>query len=94
MLPDPKSTERYERNINRAIQCTQRVIDYLYNFAADEGETHATRLLCLETTVGVRDLDLLLIHLPTHYSKRQLYEIFCFKVGIKYNLLVTVHTSL
>ena len=25
MLPDPKSTERYERNINRATKCTQRL---------------------------------------------------------------------
>ena len=59
---------------------------FLYNFAADEGETHATHFVCLETTVVIRDSDLSLIHLPTYYSKRQLYEIFVFKVGIKYNI--------
>ena len=65
MLPDPKSTDRYERNINRATQCTQGVIDFLYNFAADEGETQTTRFICLETTVGIRDSDLSLIT-PTY----------------------------
>ena len=51
------------------------------------GETHATRFVCLETTVGIRDLDLSLIHLPTYYSKRQLYEIFCFQSRYKIQCL-------
>ena len=83
MLPDPKSTERYERNINRTTKCTQRVIDFLFNFAADEWGTHATCFVCLETTVGIRESDLLLIHLPMHYTERLLYEIFCFQSGYK-----------
>ena len=40
MLPDPKSTETYENNMNKASKCTQNVIDFLYNMGKDEGEMH------------------------------------------------------
>ena len=83
MLPDPKSTERYENNMNKASKCTQNVIDFLYNMGKDEGEMHATRFVRVETTIGIRDQDFTLINLPSYYTKRQLYETFCFQNGYK-----------
>lgn len=65
MLLDPKSTERYENNINSATRCAQKVIDILYNLGKDEGEIHAACFVCIKTTIRIRDLDLSLIHLPS-----------------------------
>ena len=79
MLPDPKSTERYENNMNKASKCTQNVIDFLYNMGKDKGEMHATRFVRLKPTIGIRDQDFTLINLPSYYTKRQLYETFCFQ---------------
>ena len=64
MLPDPKCTERYEHNLIRASKCTQKIIDFLYNLAKDEGEMHATRFVHMETAVGIRDADISLLHIP------------------------------
>ncbi len=44
---------------------------------------HATRFKQLKTTIGIRDLDLTLIHLPSYFTKRQLNETFCFQNGYK-----------
>ena len=44
-------------------------------------EMHATRFIRMETRIGVRDSDLDLIHLPSYYTKRQLYETFCYQSG-------------
>ena len=79
MLPDSKNTERYENNNNMATQSIQRVIDLMYNLSMDEGETHVTCFVHLETKIGIRDSDLTLIHLPTYYSKR--YHIYDFFVS-------------
>lgn len=81
MLPEPKATENYQNNVNKVTACTQRVIDFLFEFAKTEGEMHATRFIRMETRIGVRDSDLDLIHLPSYYTKRQLYETFCYQSG-------------
>ena len=81
MLPEPKTTENYENNLNKVTACTQRVIDFLYKLGKNEGEMHATRFMRMETRIGVRDSDLSLVHLPSYYSKRQLYEMFCYQNG-------------
>ena len=81
MLPEPKDTEKYKNNVNKVASCTQRVIDYLYKKGKSEGEIHATRFIQMETRIGVRDSDLELIHLPSYYGKRQLYETFCYESG-------------
>lgn len=81
MLPERTSTENFEDNVNRNTSCTQRAIDFLYEIFKDEGETHATRIMRFETRVGLRDNDYKLMHLPSYYSKRKLYERFCFTLG-------------
>lgn len=81
MLPNPKNTENYEDNVNKSSSCTQRIIDYLYEIFREEGETHATRIVRLETKVGLRDHDYSIMHLPSYYIKRKLYEQFCYVSG-------------
>ena len=81
MLPERMSTENFEDNVNANTSCTQRAIDFLYDIFKEEGETHATRIMRFETRVGLRDNDYKLMHLPSYYSKRKLYERFCFTLG-------------
>ena len=47
----------------------------------EEGETHTTRIIRMQTKIGLRDKDFTLMHLPSYYSKRQIYERFCFVSG-------------
>ena len=39
---------------------------------------HATRIIRMQTKIGLRDTDFTLMHLPSYYTKRRLYERFCF----------------
>ena len=81
LLPAPRSTENYENNVNKTSSCTQRIIDYLYELYRDEGESHATRIIRMETSIGVRDHNWTIMHLPSYYTKRKIYERFCFISG-------------
>ena len=81
MLPAPKNTDGYDNNLNKTSPCTQKVIDFLFNLFKEEGETNATRIVRMETRLGLRDKDYNILHLPSFYSKRKLYERFCFMNG-------------
>ena len=70
MLPDPRNTENYEDNLNKTSSCTQRVIDYLFDIFKEEGETQATRIIRMETKIGLRDKDSTLMHLYHHTTQR------------------------
>ena len=76
LLPAPRNNENYENNVNKTSFCTQCIIDYLYELFRDEGESHTTQIIRMETSIGVRDNDWTIMHLPSYYTKRKLYEIF------------------
>ena len=81
MLPAPKNTDGYNNNLNKTSPCTQKVIGFLFNLFKEEGETNATQIVRTETRLGLRDKDYNILHLPSFYSKRKLYERFCFMNG-------------
>ena len=81
ILPDTRNTENDEDNLNKTSSCIQRVIGYLFYIFKEEGETQATRIIRMQTKIGLRDKDFTLMHLPLYYSKRRLYERFCFVSG-------------
>ena len=81
VLPDPKNKTLYKDNMNRNHKQTQDVVDFLHKFGVDEGEAHATRFIRLESGTALRDSDVDMLQLPSFYSKRQLYERYCYDRG-------------
>ena len=81
MLPSPKDIRNYENNSNRDAGCTRRLVDFLVRISREESETHATRFIRMETGVAVRDSDYETVHLPSFFTKRKLYERFCYISG-------------
>ena len=81
MLPKAKNIDNYRNNKNRLKECSQDAIDFLTDIGEDEGESHATRFVRLDTQVDVRDIDVELIQLPPYCTKSQLYERYCFQNG-------------
>ena len=81
MLPAPKNTDGYDNDLNKTSPCTRKVIDFLFNLFKKEGETNATRIVRVKTRLGLRDKDYNILHLPSFYSKRKLYERFCYMNG-------------
>ena len=80
-LPPAKDTSGYNNNTNNTLRCAQDVIDFLYAIGEEEGEAHATRQVRIEFQTCLRDSDLDLVQLPPCYSKRQLYQRFCYEKG-------------
>jgi len=82
MLPDGKNLSNYENNKNaKSTEVTKSVIDFISDIAEQEGESHATRFVRTEVQLFLRDEDLQLIQLPPYYTKRQLYERYCYERG-------------
>ena len=81
-LPGPKDTSNYRKNTNpQDTEVKDSVTTFLIDLGDQEGESHATRFVRTETELFVRDEELELIQLPPCYSKRQLYEKYCFERG-------------
>ena len=80
-LPSEKDTSAYKKNTNNALGCAQDIVDFLYAIGEEEGEAHATRQVRIDFQTCLRDTDLDLVQLPPCYSKRQLYQRFCYERG-------------
>ena len=59
------------------------VLEYLSEVAHSSGESQATRFVRELTGIGVRDEERNGVTLPAFYSKRKMYEEFCFINGWK-----------
>ena len=76
-----KDNSNYKNNVNKQSKCTQSLVDFLYEIGETEGESYATRFIRMETKVGIRDDDTKIIQLPSYFSKRSLYERYCYENG-------------
>ena len=80
MLPDGKNVSNYENNKNaKSTAVSQSVIDFINDIAEQEGESHATRFVRTEVQLFLCGEDIQLIQLPPYYTKRQLYEHYCYE---------------
>ena len=77
----PKQKNNYENNLNAQCPLVQEVIDFLHNIGEEEGETYATRFIRMETRIAIRNADLNQIELPSSFTKRGIYERFCYERG-------------
>ena len=80
-IPVKKNYPHLNNNVHGMVSCTQRIIDYLYNLAKEEGEPYATRYVRMLTGVGIREEEKGHVQLPSSYTKRQLYRRFCYESG-------------
>ena len=94
MLPAPKNLDGYDNNLNKTSPCTQKVINFLFNLFKEEGDTNATRIVKIETHLGLRDKDYNILYLPSFFSKQKLYERFYSLMVGRSNRHVMVHILL
>ena len=62
-------------------RCEDEVLKFLDEIAKVEGEPYATRFVRTLAGCDVRDEEDGILELPPSYSKRKLYERFCFEHG-------------
>lgn len=80
-LPDKPRRDHLPGNTLAMSKTTQRVIDFIYDLAVTEGESYATRYVRLITGIAVRDNEKGHTELPSSYTRRKLYERFCYHSG-------------
>jgi hypothetical protein len=62
-------------------RCKEGVVEWLAQYGKEFGEPTATRFIRETTGIGVRDTEIDLVHLPSHFSKRGIYGAYVHQNG-------------
>jgi hypothetical protein len=76
---------KHNNNGNNNCALTQDVVDSVLKFIRDkgatEGKVYTTRVIRSLTKTELRDEDIGAVDLPSNTTKREMYELYCFKRG-------------
>ncbi len=80
-IPSKMLGNKNQSKSSNSVACHDDVIKFLKEFGDARGEPYATMFVRETTGIGIRNEDADVVQLPSSYTHRQIYEIFCYERG-------------